>query len=385
MKKTLFILSLIFVLVLFGCRHTHKFSEYGYDEEKHYLLCSCGSKKDEELHNISDFIIACEPTNDKSGYKHKVCKICKKEIVREEILKNMSLNEGEFNEKLQKNEILNIDIESLKNDKMYTVKGNYTKNNLQGEYEAILSFDYIRENLLKCDENKKANKNLEIVNINEQLLNELIRVKKEYSMLVDNAFLINKIYINNMLKFKVLEINGNYKLKESNEEIFLIVVSITENFVNVDSNKIIKDLMEDEKKGNYLKLFISKDKKDYFSEGEEYLYHYDSAFMEKVYLEDKIIYANNLNELEFVLPLKNDRIDKERLLESQTRNNKSIFCVNLVFNNEEERLKEDSSIDEFKEWLKKVKSIDSQSQYSVIEIVDIRDGKVIEKSLSPIS
>lgn len=385
MKKTLFILSLFFVLVLFGCEHTHEFNEYGYDEEKHYLLCSCGSKKDEELHNISDFIIACEPTNDKNGYKYKICEICKKEIVREEILKNISLNEGEFNEKLLKNEIININIESLKSDKMYTAKGNYTKNNLQGEYEAILSFDYIRENLLKCDENKKTNKNLEIVNINEQLLNELITVKKEYTMLIDNAFLINKIYINNMLKFRVLEINDNYKLKESDEGIILIVVSITENFVNVDSNKIVKDLMEDEKKGNYLKLFVSKDKKDYFSVGEEYLYHYDSAFIEKVYLEDKTINANNLNELEFVLPLKNDGIDKERLLESQTRNNKSIFCVNLVFNNEEERLKEDSSMDEFKEWLKRVKSVDSQSQYNVIEIVDIRDGKVIEKNMSPIS
>lgn len=384
MKRVLIVLFTMMLLVMFGCGHNHNFSsEYYYDEEGHYHLCKCGEKKDVEEHQVSDFIILEEATSEKKGYKHKICTICNKEIIKEEILKTISISENEFDERLNKNEIINISITSLKSDKMYNVSGCYKENNLEGEYETILSFDYIRNTLLKCDTENNENKYLKLVSINEKILDELVRDEKNYDVIVDPSFAINKTYIQNMLKFKVINVDSNYKNK-ANEDVILITVSILENFTKVDTNNVVKDLIKKENSGNNLKLFVSIDKDGYFKIGEEYIYHFDSSFEEKINSSDKEIYAYNLDELEFLLPLKDDRIDDERLIDSQTRNYKSIFCANMVLTNDSEKLKTTSTIEEFREWLTNVKNFSSQTSYNVTEIYDIRTGKTIEKIKNPI-
>lgn len=382
-KKIFAGLFAIALLVLVGCSHTHEFSdEYSYDEKEHYYLCSCGEKKDAEEHQVSDFIILEEATNEKNGYKHKICTICNKEILKEEILKTININENEFSERLNKNEIVDINVVSLNSNKMYNVSGSYKENNLEGEYETILSFDFIRENLLRCDLENNENKYLKLVSINEKILAELIKDERKYETIIEGSFQINKTYIQNMLKFKVIDIETNFKNK-TNEDVILITVSILENFIKVDTNNVVKDLIKKENNGNNLKLFVSIDNEDYFKVGDEYLYHFDSSFEEKIHTSDKELYAYNLDELEYVLPIKDEKIDSERLLDSQTRNYKSIFCANLVLSNEDEKLKTTSTIEEFREWLTSVKNYNIQTTYNVTEIFDIRTGKTIEKLQNP--
>ena len=56
--------------------HQHSYDSYRNDEYSHWYECSCGYKKEADIHSFDDWIIIEDATNDKTGSKKQVCNVC---------------------------------------------------------------------------------------------------------------------------------------------------------------------------------------------------------------------------------------------------------------------------------------------------------------------
>lgn len=61
--------------------HQHKFA-VKYDDDKHWLECSCGEKKDEGAHTVDDWTTTVSPTSEKEGKQEGKCTVCQITLTR---------------------------------------------------------------------------------------------------------------------------------------------------------------------------------------------------------------------------------------------------------------------------------------------------------------
>ncbi len=74
-------------------KHSNSNNKKLYDNTKHYDECSCGEKLNVENHQMGEWVIDIEPTEENVGKKHQTCKVCEYTI-EEEIPKTIHQHEA---------------------------------------------------------------------------------------------------------------------------------------------------------------------------------------------------------------------------------------------------------------------------------------------------
>ena len=104
MKKALFVLLALILVLAISCspEHEHKYEEKTVPatctkDGKTSMVCSCGVEKDvvkipAKGHGELEYVVAEEPTEDKTGSYNLVCPICK-EVVKTETIDKLLPNE----------------------------------------------------------------------------------------------------------------------------------------------------------------------------------------------------------------------------------------------------------------------------------------------------